>query len=105
MHGNNLNTNKWFRRLCWVKTVRPENENDLGMRYNKGVDVYVRKVSAACGTAPEEQQKDKSLEPSYKSSSQVNDNKCNEEWIKLPGKDLGGNDVFYGQTTAGMSPD
>jgi len=76
MHGNKYNT-KGYKNLCWVKTVRPNSKDSLGMTRDPGVDVYVRRIEPECGNIV-------AKKPS-----------CNS-WAKLSGKNLGGYDVFAG---------
>ena len=47
MHGNSMNSNRWFRNLCWIKTYSPRTSRDSRLKYNRGVDVYVR-LKADC---------------------------------------------------------
>ena len=47
MHGNSMNSNRWFRKLCWIKTYSPRTSRDSRLKYNRGVDVYVR-LEADC---------------------------------------------------------
>ncbi len=48
MHGNSMNNNRWYRKLCWIKTYKPYAAYDKILKYNRGVDVYVRSKSYDC---------------------------------------------------------